>query len=191
MGLPGKTTFTLDEVVSRWRHWGCDYATLHSYAQTDQLVFSVYLRDIGSHKSIWTEADAQITREVQVIKFVSPDAATRRLFYLDGDDSRRIMEAKGNEQVAVHALYWTPERVKKLGTYHASAEYFTSQDLVVTREECERFERYHKAKGLPDLLKRVAFWIKEPSGHKTLKLVGGAVAVLVAAGWAAFTWYYK
>lgn len=191
MGLPEKTILTLDEVVSRWRYWGCDHATLHGYAQQDQLVFSVYLRDIGSHKSIWTEAGSQITRKVQTITFVSPDAVIRRLFYLDGNDSRRIMEAKDNEQVAVNALYWTTERTNKRGTYHASAMYLTRQDLVVTREECDRFERRHGAIGFRGLLKRVAFWIKEPSEHKTLTLVGSAVMALVTAMWAAFKWYHQ
>lgn len=191
MGLPEKTTLTLDEVIAHWRHWGCDYATLHSYAQQDLLVFSVYLREIGSHKSFRTENDAQITREVQAIKFVSSDHVPRRLFYLDGDDSRRVLEAKDNEQVAVSALYWTPDRIKKQGTYHASAKYFTPQDLVVTRDECERFERRYRANGFSGLTKRIIFWIKDPSERKTLKLVLGAVVTLVAAGWAAFTWFYQ
>lgn len=191
MGLPDKTTLTLDEVIARWRHWGCDYATLHYYAQQDLLVFSVYLREIGSHKSSRTEGDAQVTREVQTLTFVSPDHVTRRLFYLDGDDSRRVLEANENEQVAVNALYWTADRVKKQCTYHASAKHFTPQDLVVTRAECERFERRYHANGFTGLRKRVIFWVKEPSEHKTLKLVLGALATLIAAAWAAFTWFYR
>ena len=191
MGLPEKTTLTLTEVVARWKHWGCDYATLHSYAEQDLLVLSVYLRDIGSHKSVRTEADTEITREVQSLKFVSPGAVVHRLLHLSGDDSRRILEANDNEQIAVSVLYWTPVRIKKLSTYYPSAKYFTRQDLVVTRDECERFERRHSANGLPGLVKRSAFWIKEPSKHKALKLIGGALAMLAGGIWAVFTWHFK
>ena len=191
MSLPEKATLTLGEVIARWRHWGCDYETLHGYAQQDLLVFSVYLIEIGGHRSVRTEADTQITREVQAMKFANSDHVTRGLFYLDGDDSRKVLEAKESEQIAVNALYWTPDRIKKLGTYHAPAKFFTPQDLVVTREECERFEKRYRATGSSDIFKRVSFWIKEPSEHKTLKLILGAVATIVAAGWAAFTWFYR
>lgn len=113
MGLPGKALLTLDEVVDRWKHWGCDYATLHSYAQQDLLVFSVYLRDIGSHRTVQRDGDSEITRDVRTIHFRTPDAAIRRLFYLDANDSRRILEANSTEQVAVHALYWSTARIQE------------------------------------------------------------------------------
>ena len=189
MGLPGKNLLALDEVIARWKHWGCDHATLQSYAQNDQLVFSVYLRDIGSHKSVRTEGDAVITREVQVMKFVSPNAVIRRLFYLDGDDTRRVLESVANEQIAVHALYWTPQRIKKQATYHSSAKYFTPQDLVVTREECERFERQHKANGIHGLSKKALHWIKEPSPSNTATRIGGGIVIVATAIWAVFKWY--
>lgn len=189
MTLPEKPLLTLDEVVSRWKYWGCDYATLLGYAQQDLLVFSVYLRDIGSHRSIRQEGDSEITRDVQAIRFISQDAVLRRLFYLDADDARRILESKPNEQIAVHALYWTPSRIKKQGSYHPSAKYFTPQDLVVTREECQQFEKHHNAVGIPALAKKIGYWVKEPSPSNTATRVGGAVVLAATAAWAIFKWY--
>lgn len=93
MALPEKPLLTLDEVGSRWKHWGCDQATLLGYARQDLL--------------------GEITREVQIVRFRSPDAFTRRIFYLDSDDARRVLEAGPSEQTAMHALYCANSRIKK------------------------------------------------------------------------------
>jgi len=189
MGLPDKDLLTLEEVIARWKHWGCDHSTLRSYAASDLLVFSLYLRDIGSHKTVRTEGERVITNEVRTMRFVAPNATIRKLFYLDGDDARRILESVGNEQVAIHALYWTPQRIKKQAVYHLSAQYFTPEDLLVTREECERFERRYKANGIYGLFKRVTYWVREPSPSDMATRIGGAIVVLATAAWAVFKWY--
>lgn len=189
MGLPEKQFLSLDEAIARWRHWGCDHETLRSYAERDLLVFSVYFRDIGSHKSVRDKGNTRITSEVQIISFVSPDHIDRRLFYLSATDARRILEAKSDEQVMVGVLYWTPERVKKQATGHPQGKCLTQSDLVVTREQCEAFERTHHANGIAGLAKKATFAITQPSERKTLKFLGGAIAVVAAGAWAFFKWY--
>jgi hypothetical protein len=189
MSLPEKPILTLDEVVARWKHWRCDYETLHSYAERNLLVFSVYIRDLGSHKSVRVEGDTEITREVRTINFISPGHVVRRLFYFGADDSRRILEASGNEQVAVNVLYWTPDRIKEQATGHLSAKYFSRHDLVVTREQCEQFERSHRANGFAGFIRKATFLLSNPAQLKSLKFVGGALVVVATAIWAVFKWY--
>ena len=189
MGLPEKQFLSLDEVIARWKHWGCDHETLRNYAERGLLAFSVYFRDLGSHKSVRDEGNAQITHEVQVINFVSPNHVVRRLFYLSATDARRVLEAKNNEQVMVGVLYWTSERVKKQATGYPQGKYLSQSDLVVTREQCESFERAHHANGVTGLAKKAIFAITQPSQRKALRFLGGAFVVVVAGVWAFFKWY--
>lgn len=189
MGLPEKQFLSLDELIARWKCWGCDHETLRNYAERDLLVFSVYFRDLGSHKSVRDQGDARITHEVQVINFVSPSHVDRRLFYLGAKDARRVLEAKDNEQVMVDVLYWTPERVKKQATGYPQGKYLIQSELVVTREQCEALERMHHVNGVAGLAKRAAFAITQPSQRKVLTFIGGALAAVVTGVWAFFKWY--
>lgn len=189
MALPEKSILSLDEVITRWRHWGCDHETLHSYAERNLLVFAVYQRDIGSHKSVNVEDGVRHTHEVRTIRFAGPGTVPRRLFYLAADDARRLLEAKCDEQISVGVLYWTPERIKKQATGCLTARYFRREELVVTREQCEVFERKHHASGVTGLIKKLAFAATQPSQQKALKLWGGAIVVVAGALWAVFKWY--
>ena len=58
MPLP-KEFFTLPEVAERWK---CDDGAFLSYALQDTLTYSVYLRDLGSHKTVEENEEERITR---------------------------------------------------------------------------------------------------------------------------------
>jgi hypothetical protein len=145
MPLPEKDAFTLEEIIARWRFAGCDRATLLDYARRDLLVFSVYLRDLGHHRTIKETPEERITTTHSVVfKFTSPDYKWHSIRYLAAEDARRILESKSGEEIGVGGLYSSADRDKASGTGYLQALYFTYADLLVTRTERDRFETSHK-----------------------------------------------
>lgn len=146
MPLPSKELFTLQEIIDRWSSHGCDRATLHHYASEDSLVFSVYLRDLGSHRVERLTDRGLETTTVETLQFFGP-SESQPIRYLRGEDARRIFEALPDEKIAVNRLYTRVERDKESGAAYGSPKYFAEADLFVTRAERDRFERFH---GLAD-----------------------------------------
>jgi hypothetical protein len=175
MALPEKDYFTLTEIVERWKAAGCDHGTLADYARRDLLVFSVYLRDIGSYRRVEHDPDGtRRTIEATVYSFVSsghrPDPLLR---YLDSDDARRIFEARTGESVAVSVLYSSPLRDKECGVGYYTPRFFTADDLLVAREERDRFEVENRIKVGGSRLARSWAWLSKDGNRNTLTLLGG------------------
>ncbi|MBB6559355.1 hypothetical protein HNP48_002022 [Acidovorax soli] len=120
-------------------------ATLGEYARSGQLVFSVYIRDIGSHKIETELPDGKITRTVSQVRFLSPEAAKQSpLRFLRASDSARIFDSLPHEAIRVPGTYTTADLLPKNGTQHMSGLYFKLEDLVLSREERDRFELEHR-----------------------------------------------
>lgn len=191
MPLPEKELFTLDEIERRWQHAGCDRASLHEYAWRDTLIFSVYLRDIGSHKVIEDFPDRVVTKTRTVTKFIAPDHDRSPVRYLASDDARRILEAKNGEQIAVNALYFTPERLRKEGAWHCSPMYFSANDLRVTRHERDRFEERHNLNKFSGRFHSMWRWLRLEENREPLKTLVGLVTAALMGSWAIVTFLAK
>ena len=192
MSLPEKDLFTLVEVISRWRFANCDEATMLDYARRDLLVFSVYLRDLGDHRTIEKTASTKITTtHTTVFAMVSPTYEWKPIRYLRADDARRILEARSGEEVAVTVLYSSPMRTEESGTGYLSALYFTRADLLITREERDRFEASHKINLSSGRVAKFWAWLRNSENQKALSVLGAALAAVVGAGWAMFTWWQR
>lgn len=137
MALPEKDLFTLAEIAARWK---CDDAAFLTYASKDFLTYSVYLRDLGSHRTVEETESEGITRTHTVaFSMVSPDYKRQSIRYLRADDARRILESRPPEEIGVSVLYKSTQRTKEHGTGHVQAHYFTRADLLISREERDRF----------------------------------------------------
>ncbi len=183
MTLREKDFFTLEEIIARWRFAGCDRATLLTYATRDILVFSVYLRDLGDHKTIEETPDEKIITTYSVpFKFVSPTYKWHSIRYLKADDARRILEATSGEQIGLGGLFSSPIRDKASGTGYPQAIYFTYADLIITRSERDRFETEHKINLASGRVSKAWRWFSDASNQKTLSILGaGVAAVFIAA----------
>lgn len=137
---PGKEFFGLDEVA---RHWGIDRDTLLDYARRDLLVFAVYLRDIGSHSTTRETDEGTVTQTVTTMQLIAPTSSPTPFRYLKGDDARRVLEARPGELVIVSVLYTSRERTGESGTRYWSGKQLSVEDLVITREERNRFEEQY------------------------------------------------
>lgn len=156
MAIPEKDFFTLKEIVHRWRFAEMDSATLLKLTTDDLLVFSIYVRDIGSHTSTRETPNRTVTTNHQVQSSFKAEGYSRpAIQYLKSDDARRILEARPGEKIAVRGHYSVPERTKESGLGHASAPLFIREDLVVSRVERDRFEEKHKVPLSPPWYKRL------------------------------------
>lgn len=191
MTLPEKEFFTLDEIIARWRFAGCDRATLLDYARRDLLIFSVYIRDLGTHKVVEETETMKITRtSTTVFALRSPDYKWHSIRYLKADDARRILECKKNESVGVSVLYSKPSRTKMSGTLYSQAHYFRPEDLLVTRSERDRFEKAHGINLASGKINRAWVWLTNTTNQKALGLIGGALVAIVAAAWKVYVWLH-
>lgn len=190
--MPGKLSvvsqdfFTLDEIVERWRFAGVTHATLLKLATQDELVFSVYIRDIGSHTATRETPEARITTTHTVaFSFRAAGSSRPALQYLKADDARRILEAQPNEKIAVRGHYSLPSRTRESGLGHLSKEpLFGRDDLLVSRIERDRFERDHKIPLRPPWHTRTWHWLSDQANQRALTMLSGWLAALVTAAWA-------
>lgn len=192
MTLPEKDFFTLEEIIARWRFAGCDRTTLLSYATGDLLVFSVYLRDLGHHKTVEETPEEKITTTHSVaFQFVSPTYKWHSIRYLKANDARRILEATSGEQIGVGGLFSSPSRDIASGTGHPQAIYFTYADLIITRTERDRFETEHKINLASGRIGKAWRWLSDASNQKALSILGVGVAAVFAAAWSVFLWWSR
>ena len=192
MPLPEKDFFTLDEIIDRWRFAGCDRATLLDYARRDLLVFAVYLRDLGHHKTIEETPESRITTTHSVaFQFTSTDYKWHSIRYLKADDARRVLEGRPGEEIGVGGLYSSPTREKASGMGYLQALYFTYADLLLTRAERDRFEMDHKVNLASGRMGKAWSWLSDASNQKALSIIGISVAAIFGAAWTVFVWWSK
>jgi hypothetical protein len=192
MAIPDRDFFTLEEIVHRWRFSGMDSATLLKLASDDLLVFSIYIRDIGSHNTT-TEAEtgtATTTHQVQ-FSFRAQGSSRPAIQYLKSDDARRILEARPGEKIAVRGHYSLPERTKESGLGYATAPLFTRDDLVVSKVERDRFENKHRVALSPPWYSRLWQWLSDQANHRVLTMLSGWLAALVVGIWTAWVWWHQ
>lgn len=187
MSLPEKEFFTLDEIIDRWRFARCDRVTLLDYARKDLIVFSVYLRELGSHQRVRETKDGIVTTTTTSYSFRSPDYEWHSIRYLKGDDVRRVLECRDNERAGVSVLYSSPSRDKASGTGYLQAHYFTPADLLVTKAERDRFEREHNVNLASGRLSNAWRWLCDTSNQKALAIIGGVLAALAGGGWTVYS----
>jgi hypothetical protein len=191
MAVPEKDFFTLDEIVQRWRLAGMDHATLLKLAADDLLVFSVYIRDLGSHTQTKDTTDGVVTTSQTVaFSFRAEGSARPPLQYLKADDARRLLESKSNERIAVRGHYSLPTREKESGLGHAQAPLFCRDDLLVSRIERDRFERQHRVRLRPPWFSRAWGWLSDQANQRALTMLSGWIAAIFAALWAVWLWWY-
>lgn len=183
MPAPEKEYFTLSEIMERWTRSKVDLTTLLDYARRDLIIYSVYLRDIGSHKRERVDFDGSIlTTTVSTMSFVSPGFTYEPIRYLKANDARRVLEAKGGEQVAVSVLYTSRERNKESGTGYMQPHYFEPKDLLITKTERDRFETEHNL-STGSRAEALWQWLTNASNQKALTLIGSAIAAISLAAW--------
>lgn len=192
MTIPEKDFFTLEEIVHRWRFAGMDNTSLLKLATDDLLVFSVYIRDIGSHTATRETPNGTVTTNHQVqFSFRAEDYSRPALQYLKSEDARRILESRPGEKIAVRGHYSVPERTKESGLGHANAPLFTREDLLVSRIERDRFEKTHKVTLSPPWHSRVWQWLSDQANHRVLTMLSGWIAALFSAAWAVWVWWHQ
>lgn len=192
MPPPEKQLFTLDEIAERWRSTGFDRPTFLQYARQDLLVFSVYLRDLGHHRTIRDVPDGRVTTTHSVaFRFQAKDYQAAQVRHLKADDARRILEARPGEQVGVHVLYSERLRKPASGTGYPAGQYFTPDDLLITLAERDLFEFTHSLRVTPGQLTRAWRWLGEQSNQRALQIVGGVFAAAALGAWAVFTWWFQ
>jgi hypothetical protein len=193
MPLPEKDFFTLDEVIERWKFAGCDRQTLLEYARRDLLVFSVYRRELGNHeRDRETDEGLVTTRTVTALSFRSAahvDRYAGPIWYLKGDDARRILECEDNEGAIVSVLFPASSRYSGTGTGHWGGLRFAPSDLRVTRAERDRFEESHPLTLGQRVAKRWA-WLTEAKNQKALIVIGSAVGGGAFAAWTVVTYFW-
>ncbi len=191
MPAPEKEYFTLAEIIDRWSRSGVDNVTLLDYARRELIVYSVYLRDIGSHKRESVEPDGAIrTTTVRTMQFISQGFTYEPIRYLKANDARRILEAKEGEQVAVSVLYTSSERGKESGTGYMQPHYFEPKDLLITKAERDRFEKEHKL-SVGSRAEALWQWFTNASNQKALTLIGSAISVAGFTVWQLYERFFS
>jgi hypothetical protein len=191
MALPEKEFYTLDEIIDRWRFAGCDRATLLDYAGRDLLVFSIYLRDLGTHKVVEETETMRITRtSTTMFSFRSSDSKWTSIRYLKAEDARRILEGQENESVGVSVLYSESSRTMESSMGYPQAQYFKPTDLLVTRSERDRFEKAHGVNLASGTIGRAWSWISDTTNQKALGYIGGVLAAIAVAAWQVYAWFH-
>lgn len=190
MATPEKEYFTLTEIIKRWERANIDHVTLLDYARRDILIYSVYLRDIGSHARETVDVDGTIrTTTTTVMHLISPDGPYQPIRYLKSDDARRILESKDSERIAVSVLYSSPLRHKESGMGYMQPHYFTPDDLLVTKEERDRFEKQFNVKVISKF-ERLWKWLADPGNQKALTLIGGGITALFVTVWQIYSRFF-
>lgn len=187
MSLPEKEFFTLDEIIDRWRFARCDRATLLDYARKDLLIFSVYLRELGSHQCVREMEDGIVTTTTTTFSFRSPDFEWRSIRYLKAEDARRVLECRDNERAGVSVLYSSSSRDKTSGTGYTQAHYFRPADLLVTKEERDRFERKHNVNLASGRFSIAWRWLCDGTNQKALAIIGSVLTALAVGGWTVYS----
>lgn len=192
MTIPEKDFFTLEEIIHRWRFAGMDSATLLKLATDDLLVFSIYIRELGSHtRTRETPSGTVTTTHMVEFSFRADGYSRPPLQYLKADDARRILESRPGEKIAVRGHYSVPERTRESGLGHAQAPLFTREDLLVSRIERDRFEKEHKVPLVPPWHIRVWQWLSDQANHRVLTMLSGWGTAIVTAAWAAWLWWHQ
>jgi len=190
MPVPEKEYFTLTELIKRWERSSIDLITLRDYARRDVLVFSIYSRDIGSHKREVTQPNGDIhTTKITALQFVSTDYIYKPIQYLLADDARRILESTTGEKVAVSVLYSSVTRNKESGTGYSAPRYFEPNDLLITRDERDKFEKRYNLK-VGSKLEVFWEWVTEASNQKALTLIGSGIAAVSLVLWQAYSHFF-
>jgi hypothetical protein len=189
MPIPGKDFYTLDEIAECWACIRITKSSFLDLAKKDLLVFSIYEKDIGSHREITNEGNEIRTKTVTVLKFISSGYEYQSIRYLKSDDSRRILEAEPNQQIQITGSYSLPTRIKESG--FGKTAYLTINDLGVSAVEKMRFENAHGFNSLKARLYRIWSWVKEPSNLKPLSMIGTVLVVAIGALWSVFKYFYK
>lgn len=101
--------------------------------------------------------------------------------HLKSDDARRVLEAKPGEQVAVSVLFSDIHRDNENGSLYLQPHFFAAADLLITREERDRFEAKHSFNGWKIRVRRFWMWLRDAENEKALKIVGGVAAALAVA----------
>jgi len=184
MSIPEKDFFTLPEIVQRWHPCGVDDATLLKLAVEDLLVFSVYIRDLGSHQTIRETPEGRITSTQEVaFSFRAQGYSRPQLQFLKSDDARRILESQPNERVAVSGHYSLPSRTKESGLGYGKSPYFSRSDLLVSRLERDRFEREHQLRVRPRWPARTWMWLSDQANQRVLTMLSGWIVAITSAVW--------
>ena len=191
MALPEKDFYTLDEVAARWACIGIDKAYFLDIARKDLLVFSTYLRDIGSYRQITETEEGTITKTKTVqLSFRSEGYSSSGVRYLRAEDARRVLEGMTGEEVAIPGLFSLPTRTRESGTAYPSL-YLTPADLGISRAEMVHFESEHGYKSFSAGANRLWAWSKEESNRAVLAWVGTGIVAIAAAIWAVVEFIYK
>lgn len=190
MAIPEKDFFTLDEIIQRWHLAGVDHPTLLKLATDDILVFSIYVRDLGSHTSVREAPEERVTTNHTVaFSFRAKGDSRPALQYLRGDDARRLLESKPNEQIAVSGHYSLPSRTRESGLGHLQAPLFCRDDLLISRVERDRFEKEYKIHIRPPWRVRTWQWFSDQANQRTLTMLSGWLAALSTGLWAVWIWW--
>ena len=191
MPAPEKEYFTLTEIIDRWTRSKVDQVTLLDYARRDLIIYSVYLRDIGSHKRESVEPDGAVrTTTVSTMQFISQGFTYEPIRYLKANDARRVLEAKDGEQVAVSVLYTSRERNKESGIGYMQPHYFEPKDLLITKAERDRFESEHKL-SVGSRTEAIWQWLTNANNQKALTLIGSAISVAGFTAWQLYERYFS
>lgn len=191
MPAPEKEYFTLSEIMDRWARSKVDLVTLLDYARRDLIIYSVYLRDIGSHKRESVEPDGAIrTTTVSATNFISQGFTYEPIRYLKASDARRVLEAKEGEKVAVSVLYTSKERNKESGTGYMQPHYFEQNNLLITKSERDRFEKEHKL-SIGSRAEALWQWFKDASNQKALTLIFSAISIAAITTWQLYERFFS
>jgi hypothetical protein len=186
MSATEKDHFTLDEILRRWRYAGIDEATLLKLATDDLLVFSVYIRDLGSYTSTMQTGDTQVTTNTSVaFSFRDPKRSRPPLQYLRADDARRLLESLPNEKIRVSGHYSLPSRTEESGLgYLTDGPLFAWSDLLISRSERDKFEVAHSLRLGPPWHSRTWAWLGDQVNQRVLTMLSGWLVVLTGGLWA-------
>lgn len=165
------------------------YDDLQQFIITGQLVAAfVYHkpRDFREIKDVVLEsgASATITRTNRTeLRIVSPDFKPVEISYLSVEDAARILLNKvPGREVLVGALFFTPSLEPKHGRLlpGESSVAVEKSEIVVTREELERFAKGSRIKLRKDPIERQQAtyrpWYDRPIGRTGLAILGAIIA---------------
>jgi hypothetical protein len=189
MALPDKDFYSLSEIATRW---GCDDTAFLSYASRDILIYAVYLRDLGSYQTVAeNEAERVVTRRTIAFAYTSSNYQRHSINYLKANDARRILESRPLEEIAVSVLFKSTERTKASGMGYSKSLHFTKSDLIISREERDRFEKSYRIATKSGRLTRAWIWLRDSENQKPLVIVGGAIAAVATAAWTALQFWIR
>lgn len=153
MAFPEKDYFTLQEIVDRWtRLKGEPIAVgyLHHQIVRGDLLTAVVDFPAGNYQDKHEELDEEgrrWTRTTTVSRFrlFSDEVRVPQIYYVHPEDARQIiLNQVKNRKFPIHRLFLTRELNPKEGLEKFNNPLLVDvNDLVVTREERDQFEREH------------------------------------------------